>query len=129
MANNPEKIFEAEVILVSKTLDANRSATIHCHFEKPEHELLPGMFLNAEVEIISNNAILVPEEAVVRSGDTEYIFIDKGNHHFELTPVTTGNSSNASIEISSDKIHLLDQHIITANAYAALMKLQNKGEE
>jgi cobalt-zinc-cadmium efflux system membrane fusion protein len=110
---------------VSKNLDANRSAMIHCHFEKPEHELLPGMFLNAEIEVVTNNAILVPEEAVVRSGDREYIFIDKGNHHYELTPVKTGNSSHSKIEISSDKVNLLEQNIITNNAYAALMKLQN----
>ena len=129
MANNPEKIFEAEVILVSKNLDANRTAMIHCHFEKPEHELLPGMFLNAEIEVITNTAILVPEEAVVRSGDREYIFIEKGNHHFELTPIKAGNSSNSKVEISSDKVNLLEQNIITNNAYAALMKLQNKGEE
>ncbi len=129
MANNPEKIFEAEVILVSKNLDANRSAIVHCHFEKPEHELLPGMFLNAEIEIISNNAILVPEEAVVRSGDKEFIFVDKGNLHFEMIPIQTGNSSNGKIEISHDKINLLELKIITTNAYAALMKLQNKGEE
>jgi cobalt-zinc-cadmium efflux system membrane fusion protein len=87
------------------------------------------MFLNAEIEVVTNNAILVPEEAVVRSGDREYIFIDKGNHHYELTPVKTGNSSNSKIEISSDKVNLLEQNIITTNAYAALMKLQNKGEE
>lgn len=129
MANNPQKTFEAEVLLVSKNLDANRSAMIHCHFEKPEHELLPGMFLNANIEIISNEAILVPEEAVVRSGDRECIFIDKGNHHFELTQVNTGNASNSKIEIISDKINLLEQNIITTNAYAALMKMQNKGEE
>ncbi len=129
MANNPGKIFEAEVILVSKNLDANRSAVIHCHFEKPEHELLPGMFLNAEVEMISNHAILVPEEAVVRSGDKEFVFVDKGNHHFEITLVNTANSSNGKIEISSDEVDLLKQNIITANAYAALMKMQNKEEE
>ncbi len=129
MASNPEKIFEAEVILVSKNLDANRTAMIHCHFEKPQHELLPGMFLNAEIGMITNDAILVPEEAVVRSGDREYIFIDKGNNHFEITEIKTGNASNSKIEISSDKINLLEQNIITTNAYAALMKMQNKGEE
>lgn len=129
MANNPEKIFEAEVILVSKNLDANRSAIVHCHFEKPEHELLPGMFLNAEIEMISNHAILVPEGAVVRLGDKEFIFVDKGNLHFEMIPIQTGNSSNGKIEIHHNKINLLELNIITSNAYAALMKLQNKGEE
>lgn len=128
LTNNPEKVFEAEVILVSKNLDENRTAMVHCHFEKPEHELLPGMFLNAEIEINNNNAIIVPEDAVVRSGDTQYIFIDKGNNHFKMTPVNTGNSSNGKIEISSDVVNLLELNIITSNAYAALMKMQNKEE-
>lgn len=129
MANNPEKIFEAEVILVSKNLDDNRTAVVHCHFLKPEHELLPGMFLNADIQVTSNNAILVPEESVVRSGEKEFIFVEKEKNHFELAPVATGNSSNKTIEISSDNLNLLDQTIITTNAYAALMKLQNKSEE
>lgn len=129
MANNPEKIFDAEVILVSKNLDDNRTAVVHCHFLKPEHELLPGMFLNADIQVTSNNAILVPEESVVRSGEKEFIFVEKEKNHFELAPVATGNSSNKTIEISSDNLNLLDQTIITTNAYAALMKLQNKSEE
>jgi len=66
LANDPGKIFDAEVILVSKNLDANRSAMVHCHFEKPEQELLPGMFLNAEIELTNNAAVTVPEDAVVR---------------------------------------------------------------
>jgi cobalt-zinc-cadmium efflux system membrane fusion protein len=129
MSNNPEKIFEAEVILVSKNLDDNRTAVVHCHFLKPEHELLPGMFLNADIQVTSNNAILVPEESVVRSGEKEFIFVEKEKNHFELAPVATGNSSNKTIEISSNNLNLLDQTIITTNAYAALMKLQNKSEE
>lgn len=129
MANDPRKIFDAEVILVSKNLDANRTATIHCHFEKPEHELLPGMFLNAEIAIVTDDAILVPEEAVVRSIDKEYIFIDKGNNQFEITPVMTGNTANGKTAISAANIDLLNQNIITTNAYAALMKLKNKEED
>jgi cobalt-zinc-cadmium efflux system membrane fusion protein len=128
LTNNPEKVFEAEVILVSKNLDENRTAMVHCHFEKPEHELLPGMFLNAEIEINHNDAIIVPEESVVRSGDTQYIFIEKGDNHFKMTPVKTGNSSNGKIEINSDVVNLLEINMITSNAYAALMKLQNKEE-
>ena len=65
----------------------------------------------------------------MRSGDKEFVFVDKGNHHFEITLVNTANSSNGKIEISSDEVDLLKQNIITANAYAALMKMQNKEEE
>lgn len=129
MVNNPSKIYDAEVILVSKDLDADRTATVHCHFEHAEHDLLPGMFMNAEIEINNESAILVPVEAVVRFGDKEFVFADKGNHRFELIPVKTGNTANSRIEVSSDKVNLMEQNLIVANAYAALMKMQNKAEE
>ena len=129
MANHPEKTFEAEVILVSKNLDANRTAIIHCHFDKTDHELLPGMFLNAEIAIVTDEAILVPDAAVVRLGAHEYIFIDKGNHQFEMTMVSVGNLSDGKTAISNSEVDLLKQNIIVTNAYAALMKLKNKEED
>ena len=88
----------------------------------------PECFLNAEIEINHNDVIVVQEEAVVRSGDIQYIFIDKGDNHFKMTPVKTGNSSNGKIEINSDVVNLLEINMITSNAYAALMKMQNKEE-
>ena len=77
MANAPDKQYEAEIILISKNLDENRSALVHCHFTKSAHELLPGMFLNAQIEVLRNDALLVPEEAVVRSGNNQYVFLDR----------------------------------------------------
>ena len=123
------KIFNAEVILVSKTLDSNRSALVHCHFTGGEPALLPGMFLNADIEIKNSSVISVPEEAVVKSGDKDYIFVEHQNKSFELIPVTSSNTENGYIAIASKNIDLLKQVVIIKNAYAALMKMKNTGEE
>jgi len=128
MANAPDKAYEAEIILISKNLDENRSALVHCHFTRPAHELLPGMFLSAEIEVVRNDALLVPEEAVVRSGNNQYVFLDRSNNFFEIIPVQVGNTANGKTEVSSGAINLLEQNIIVSNAYAALMKMQNKEE-
>lgn len=128
LVNNPEKIYEAEVILVSKNLDNNRSALVHCHFEKANHELLPGMFLNAAVEVTNAAAILVPEEAIVRFADQQYIFIQKTTAQFEMTAVKTGNTNEGKTAISADNSNLTGTTIVTKNAYALLMKLKNKSE-
>jgi membrane fusion protein, heavy metal efflux system len=128
LANDPNKTFEAEVILVSKNLDANRSALVHCHFEKAEHELLPGMFLNADVELTNAAAITVPEDAVVRFGDKQYVFIQKTTTQFEMTAIKTGNTANGITEIITGLPNFAQTNLVIKNAYAVLMKMQNKSE-
>ncbi|GAB2813905.1 efflux RND transporter periplasmic adaptor subunit [Ferruginibacter profundus] len=128
LASDPGKTFEAEVILVSKNLDANRSAMVHCHFEKPQQELLPGMFLNAEIELTNNAAVTVPEDGVVRFGDKQYVFLQKTTTQFEMVPVKTGNAGNGMIEIITELPDFSTANIVIKNAYAVLMKMQNKSE-
>ncbi len=127
---NPDKKYEAEIILVSRNLDANRAAEVHCHFKKYDKELLPGMFMNAEINVQSNDALTVPEEAVVRWQNKNYAFTDAGNNSFELTEVQTGVSEKGNIEIiTPNKDEWSNKKIITRNAYAVLMKMKNSAEE
>ncbi|WP_026260432.1 efflux RND transporter periplasmic adaptor subunit [Segetibacter koreensis] len=129
LTSDTTKTYNAEVLLVSKTLDSNRSATVHCHFDGATPPLLPGMFVNADIQVTNNTAITVPEEAVVRSGDKEYIFIERKNKQFEMMPVNTAVSQSGLVSISSTDTDMLNQVIIIKNAYAALMKMKNTGEE
>ncbi len=128
LSNKPSEIFDAKIILVGKKLDDSRSALVHCHFINANHNLLPGMFLNAEIEVTNKAAITVPEEAVVQMGDKQFVFLDKGQNRFEMSEVKTGMVGEGLIQISSDEADLLNQLVITKNAYAALMKLSNKAE-
>ena len=122
-------MYPAEVILVGKTLDSNRSATVHCHFTGAEPPLLPGMFMNALIQVTTANSISVPEDAVVRSGSKEYVFVEKSPRQFEMTPVQSMVSDNGFVALSNSNNNLLNQTIIRKNAYAALMKLKNTGED
>lgn len=128
LVSNPEKTFNAEVTLVSKNLDSDRSALVHCHFINATQELLPGMFANASIEIKNNEGIIVPEEAVVRWGNQHYVFVEKGKSVFEMVQVTAGSVENGNVDIQSQSINLLEQRLISKNAYAALMKMENKSE-
>ena len=129
LTSDTTKIFNAKIMLVSKMLDSNRSAVVHCHFVGGEPALLPGMFMNANIEISNAAVISVPDEAVVRSGDKEYVFVERNNKTFELLPVSTSYSENGYIAIASNNIDLLNQVMIIKNSYAALMKMKNTGEE
>ncbi|MFZ4057807.1 MAG: efflux RND transporter periplasmic adaptor subunit [Ferruginibacter sp.] len=129
LANNPSKEYSASVILVSKNLDANRSAIVHCHFDQANHDLLPGMFLNALLDVNAADAVLVPESAVVRLGATQYIFIETQKGTFERIAVTTGNSADGNVELTGDNVQsFINKNVVLQNAYAILMKMENKAE-
>ena len=129
LTSDTSKTYDAKVLLVSRTLDSNRSAEVHCHFTGALPKLLPGMFMNAAIQLTNTSTVAVPEDAVVRSGDKDYIFIERKPKQFEFTPVSTAVAGNGFIAINTGTNDLLNKVIIKKNAYAALMKMKNTGEE
>lgn len=128
LVNSPEKTFDADVTLVGKNLDNDRSALVHCHFLNATDELLPGMFANAIIEIKNREGILVPEEAVVRWADQYYVFVQNSKSYFERVRVDVGTPVNGLVDVQSSLANFPEQTIIIQNAYAALMKMENKSE-
>ncbi len=127
LTSDTTKSYEAKIMLISKTLDSNRSAEVHCHFTGNLPPLFPGMFMNAEVELGSQSMAAVPEDAVVRSGDKDYVFIERKPAQFEMIPIKISVTQNGFSGIGNSKF--LNLIIIKKNAYAALMKMKNTGEE
>ena len=126
LVNAPTKTFDAQVSLISKNLDNDRSAIVHCDFLRRPNELLPGMFANAVIEVKNNEGLLVPEEAVVNWANQDFVFVHKGNNLFEMTAVKSGIAADSKIEIQNGLSP--QQTIIIKNAYTALMKMENRAE-
>ncbi len=127
--DEPGTDYACEVLLVTKNVDENRSALVHCHFEKQPERLLPGMFLNARIKVSNAEALAVPDEAVVRFGNTQYVLELTGKNTFSLVQVETGISENGKVEISSKAVDLLGKTIITKNPYPVLSAMKNTAEE
>ncbi|HEX5026877.1 MAG TPA: efflux RND transporter periplasmic adaptor subunit [Agriterribacter sp.] len=127
--DDPSVEYECEVLLVTKNVDDNRSALVHCHFEKQPKQLLPGMFLNARIKVNNVEVLAVPEEAIVRYENGYFLLEDKGNNTFHLLPVETGVKEAGMVEVSSTKSDLEGKKVIVKNAYPVLAAIKNKGEE
>jgi cobalt-zinc-cadmium efflux system membrane fusion protein len=126
--DQPEKKYSCTVILISKNLSAERSAEVHCHFEKFDKSLLPGMYMNAEIESLNTQAKTLPEEAVVRFENKQYAFIVKGNNQFVMQEIKTGINLNGLIEIFGEGTDTA-QTFVTKGAYSLLMKVKNTSDE
>lgn len=118
--------YAASIHLITRNVDENGSGEVHCHFEKYDRRLVPGMFMNAEIELQNANVTAVPDDAVVKWENKHYIFVSAGNDKFIMTPVETGTSNGGFTEI---KTNIGNKEIVIRNAYTLLMKMKNGGEE
>ncbi|MCK6639402.1 MAG: efflux RND transporter periplasmic adaptor subunit [Bacteroidia bacterium] len=128
LTSDPSHTFEGEVVLVGRKLDENRSAEVHCHFDAEDKDVIPGMFVTGEIEVTKANSLCVPEGAVVRLADAEYIYVQKSEGTFQRAAITSGIERDGWIEILTSEIDLKESKLITANAWSALMLQENTGE-
>ncbi|RZJ68004.1 MAG: efflux RND transporter periplasmic adaptor subunit [Flavobacterium sp.] len=126
--NDPKNKHLAEILLIGKDLGEDRSTEVHCHFEDYDKTLIPGTYMNAEVQIKANNSFVLPEDAVVSFENKKYAFVKKSAKEFEMIPVETGVVENGFIEVLNGK-QLANQTFVQKGAYTLLMTLKNKAEE
>ncbi len=72
----PGRIFKGRVEAVDALVDANgRSLLVRARVDNPDTVLRPGMFARPRVVFaVRENALMVPEEALVPQGGRQYVF-------------------------------------------------------
>jgi cobalt-zinc-cadmium efflux system membrane fusion protein len=63
------------IILIGKDFSENKSTEMHCHFTKYDKTLLPGMYMNAEIELNSQQSKMCSSEAIVNYENKNYILL------------------------------------------------------
>jgi cobalt-zinc-cadmium efflux system membrane fusion protein len=127
---NPDKKYLCEVLLIGKDVSPERTVQVQCHFEQYDKSLIPGMYMNAEVEVSTNNAFVIPNEGLVRFEGKQYVFTQKEPKKYEMQEVTTQNTENGFTQIIfADKTDPKDKIFVTKGAYTLLMKMKNTEEE
>ncbi|GAB3432916.1 efflux RND transporter periplasmic adaptor subunit [Niabella aquatica] len=126
--NNPSKKYTCTIMLISKNLASDNAAEVHCHFENYDKNLLPGTFMNADIEYSGSTAMALPDEAIVRFENKQYAFVLKDKNRFQMQEVQTGVSESGFTGLLN--ADALAQHtFVTKGAYTLLMALKNAGEE
>jgi cobalt-zinc-cadmium efflux system membrane fusion protein len=124
--NKQSEPYTAKIHLVARNIGDNRASEVHCHFDKFDKRLIPGMFMNAEIAVDNAAVTAVPDDAVVKWENKDYLFVSESPSKFVMTPVETGHQNGGYTEI---KTTLPDKHVVVKNAYTLLMKMKNGGEE
>ncbi len=109
----PGKLHDGRVIAVNPLIDtAGRSVVIRAQVNNSDARLRPGMF--ARIRLVTRDvqdAMVVPEQAIVPEGDEQYVFRVLDNKAVR-TKVETGQRRDAKVEIVKGLSN--DDMIVTA---------------
>ncbi|MBC8156172.1 MAG: efflux RND transporter periplasmic adaptor subunit [Bacteroidetes bacterium] len=106
LINDPKlggETVRGRTYLVGKAFQGEaRTITVHGHVDNEEQEgrLIPGMFLNACILTGTRQAMTLPEEAIVRKGQTGFIYVPTAQPRtFRRIAVKLGVPAEGRIEI------------------------------
>lgn len=96
-----KKIFQARVSEVLPLFDpVTRTLKVRLEMPNPGFVLKPDMFVDVEFPVSVEQAVLVPNDAVLDSGTRQTVFIDLGKGCFEPREVETGRRFGNRVEIT-----------------------------
>lgn len=122
----PDTKYETKIILISQNVGEGGGSEVHCHFEKYDQSLVPGMYMNATLQIKNQKVQALPEEAIVNFEGKDYVFTEIGPRKFNITEVQIGETLEGKTAVLTN---LQGKKVATKGAYSLLMKLKNTEEE
>lgn len=101
VAGVPGRTFIGKVSYIYPYLEAKtRTVKIRLEFDNSDLVLKPEMFANVNVRAGKQvDAIVVPSEAIIRTGEQEQVFVQRGAGKFDPRKVTLGVESDGMVQI------------------------------
>ena len=87
----PGKTYSGRVTYIYPTVDPQtRTVKVRLEFPNPNFELKPQMYSDVLLNIDYGNQVVVPQAAVLDSGERQTVFVALGNGYFEPREIKTG---------------------------------------
>ena len=96
------KTYTGKIAYIYPTVDPMaRTVKVRIEFPNPQFELKPQMFANVELNINYGHQVVVPQEAVLDSGDKQYVFVVREGGVFEPRTVQLGAKFEEKVTVLS----------------------------
>jgi len=96
----PERSFPARIEFVYPTVSSEtRTLKVRLSLANPGGVLKPGMYGRVRVSGRAGSALTVPGEAVVNTGEHQYVFLARSDGHFEPRMVWTGAQDGDRVQV------------------------------
>ena len=102
LAYYPGQSFEGTATYIYPSVDPKtRTAKVRFDLPNPEFRLKPEMWANVELKIPLGRKLVVPEDAVMDTGEMQMAFVDRGQGYFEPRHIQVGSKVKGYYEVLS----------------------------
>ncbi len=141
VAGIPGRTFTGKVSYIYPYMEAKtRTVKMRLEFDNPELALKPDMFANVSVQAGKQiDALIVPSEAIIRTGEQEQVFVQRGPGKYEPRKVVIGVDSEGQVQILkgikageivvTSSQFLIDSESKLKEATAKMLEAQNPAAE
>jgi multidrug efflux pump subunit AcrA (membrane-fusion protein) len=98
----PGKVYDGRVNYIYPTVDPQtRTVKVRLEFPNPRFDLKPQMFADVILKVDYGEHVVVPQSAVLDSGEKQTVFVAKGDGYFEPRQVKIGATPNDKVIVLS----------------------------
>jgi cobalt-zinc-cadmium efflux system membrane fusion protein len=135
--NNETEEHNAVITQTGKSIDADKACKVYALVTKGCDNIMPGMYVNANIETSDNKVPALPTDAVVSFDDKDYIFIFDRNKEekgyafteYRIIEVHKGITDGGYTEvILPEGFDLKNSKVVIKGAYNLLSAKKNAGE-
>ena len=79
--NQDNSEVKGKIFSVGKSFENDtKSVAVHANISNNQQKLIPGMYVNALIDVGSNNVKALPNEAIIKADGREFIFVLEEGH-------------------------------------------------
>nr|WP_305908811.1 efflux RND transporter periplasmic adaptor subunit [Methylomarinum sp. Ch1-1]MDP4521667.1 efflux RND transporter periplasmic adaptor subunit [Methylomarinum sp. Ch1-1] len=122
LEGQPDRRFCGTIDFIESALDSvTRSARVRMMLANPDGELRPERYARMNLQIDLGARLLIPEQAVIYSGENRVVFVDLGEGRLKPQKIKTGLRNTDYIEVlaglaEGDKIVTSDNFLIASES-------------
>ncbi|MDR1933470.1 MAG: efflux RND transporter periplasmic adaptor subunit [Spirochaetales bacterium] len=119
----PGETFSGKVVFISPVLDdASRTVRVRVELNNREGKLKPNMFVNAAISVPLGSGLVIPESAILDSGEEQIVYVETEENTFVRRKVVAGQNARGYVRIRGG----LEEGDIVVTAAAFLIDSQTK---
>jgi len=114
----PGKVYSGKVAYIYPYLQQKtRDIVIRLEFENPEFKLKPDMYADVHIKSVSpEQGLIIPSEAVIRSGERNVVFVTREEDKFKACEVTLGMALDGGMQEILDGLKQ-DDVVVTSGQF------------
>jgi cobalt-zinc-cadmium efflux system membrane fusion protein len=103
----PDQEHRAHILLIGKEFAADRSVEVHCHFDRYDPGLIPGMYMRAHLMGKAQPAACLPSAALQNFRGQNYVF-EKVN--IVETGQNRAGANDSKLKVRGHKVKILQEN-------------------